>query len=583
MIAVPTGYHLAGTIPSTWPSTLLRPYRGSATRNEFYKDCYYVESSKLWKCCISGCSETDVVMFCRPNSTHPEFQNFYSHISNHHAHMLSGEDFINNKKKAEAKKGLSPSAKMTITTFLAPSASSTTQSPINATNIFKETVTSKNEKINTKKKQLAQIFAKLIAHGGFTFSMLSNDAVRELLIDLKVVPPDCNFFPGPTCVTKYVDEFVTAEDTAFIALMKMHLSKASGGLRRASFGFDCWESKQKKHYLGLTIHFVLSDWEGVFSSPIRCAPFPLPHNMENIRNVLISRLSSILDICSEDAILMIQSLTYDGAKNNEAFNPSPTATGLTSNERALRREVQDRFKHVEEATCICHRLAKMEEHVIYDDNSATSVSFLEHIQSVYEVADKVKTSANNRQELERVQKGDENRIGRVVQDLNAPKTRWSYNDGRLHRILFRLWKYYPQMSLENTNIASSADKREWNAMLTAGEESVEVLKIVTPIFRRISRWLLIFQTRGTITQSLILKCADDLISFADRIGDASDEEGNQICEAIASRFKAQMVCEFEKDFENDYLKLLQLFDPRVSYRSGKLHKKFTESFLLTFF
>ncbi len=162
-------------------------------------------------------------------------------------------------------------------------------------------------------------------------------------------------------------------------------------------------------------------------------------------------------------------------------------------------------------------------------------------------------------------------VGRVVQDLNTPKTRWSYNDGRLRRILFRLWKYYPQMALENTNIVSSGDKREWNAMLTAGEESVEILKSITPIFRRISRWLLIFQTRGTITQSLILKCADDLISFSNLIGDMCDAEGNEIGESIASRFMAQIETEFANDFDNDFLKLLQLFDPRVSYRTGKLY------------
>ena len=65
MIAVPEGYHLAGTIPTTWPSKLLRPYRGSITRQDFYRDCFYIESPKVWKCCISGCADTDVVMYHR--------------------------------------------------------------------------------------------------------------------------------------------------------------------------------------------------------------------------------------------------------------------------------------------------------------------------------------------------------------------------------------------------------------------------------------------------------------------------------------------------------------------------------------
>ncbi len=49
-----------------------------------------------------------------------------------------------------------------------------------------------------------------------------------------------------------------------------------------------------------------------------------------------------------------------------------------------------------------------------------------------------------------------------------------------------------------------------------------------------------------------------------------DVEGNGICESIASRFMALIEAEFVHDFDNDFLKLLQLFDPRVSYRTGRL-------------
>ena len=102
MITVPTGYHLSGSTPTAWPSKLLRPYRDKISRQEFYRDCYYVESPKLWKCCISNCNDNDVVMYQRPNSTASEFQNFYSHLTVRHPNMLSGDDFL--KWEAEKKK-----------------------------------------------------------------------------------------------------------------------------------------------------------------------------------------------------------------------------------------------------------------------------------------------------------------------------------------------------------------------------------------------------------------------------------------------------------------------------------------------
>ncbi len=57
--------------------------------------------------------------------------------------------------------------------------------------------------------------------------------------------------------------------------------------------------------------------------------------------------------------------------------------------------------------------------------------------------------------------------------------------------------------------------------------------------------------------------------FADRIGDVSDADEDSLSERIVNRFVAEIESEFKEDLQSDYLKLCQLFDPRISYRCGK--------------
>jgi hypothetical protein len=65
---------------------------------------------------------------------------------------------------------------------------------------------------------------------------------------------------------------------------------------------------------------------------------------------------------------------------------------------------------------------------------------------------------------------------------------------------------------------------------------------------------------------LMLYVIADLRLTADNIGDAADRDGNTVVESLASRWVAEIDAEFKDDLENDYLKLAQLFDPRVSHR-----------------
>ena len=48
----------------------------------------------------------------------------------------------------------------------------------------------------------------------------------------------------------------------------------------------------------------------------------------------------------------------------------------------------------------------------------------------------------------------------------------------------------------------------------------------------------------------------------------ADLEGNQDAEIILSRILAELRAEFSHDFDDDYLKLAQLLDPRVCHRTG---------------
>jgi len=58
---------------------------------------------------------------------------------------------------------------------------------------------------------------------------------------------------------------------------------------------------------------------------------------------------------------------------------------------------------------------------------------------------------------------------------------------------------------------------------------------------------------------------NDLIVVCDNLANKADSEGNQDAEITLSRILAELKAEFHDDLDDDYLKLAQLFDPRVCH------------------
>jgi len=63
---------------------------------------------------------------------------------------------------------------------------------------------------------------------------------------------------------------------------------------------------------------------------------------------------------------------------------------------------------------------------------------------------------------------------------------------------------------------------------------------------------------------------DDLIAVCDDLANAADENGSEEAEIVLSRIQAELKADFEHDLRDDYLKLAQLFDPRVCTRTGSI-------------
>jgi hypothetical protein len=63
---------------------------------------------------------------------------------------------------------------------------------------------------------------------------------------------------------------------------------------------------------------------------------------------------------------------------------------------------------------------------------------------------------------------------------------------------------------------------------------------------------------------------DDLIAVCDDLANAADADGFQEAEIVLSRIQAELKADFELDLRDDYLKLAQLFDPRVCTRTGSI-------------
>lgn len=217
-----------------------------------------------------------------------------------------------------------------------------------------------------------------------------------------------------------------------------------------------------------------------------------------------------------------------------------------------------------------YRLVKTIEHVV-TDNDEPGIILQTCMQSLFKVGDMVRKSGKNRQELRRVQEADANRkIRNIVQDYRCTSVRWNYNEGRLARNVY-LFCHYPKMLLANTNFVTIDEQYEWRKAVTEGSRSVLTVRSILPILARGNRWLKIFQCKVFPVVSLILLCIDDLIAIADSIGDLADEDVRINAEMIASKFKSQLLEEYQNDIDSKYLKIAQLFDPRVARRTPSMN------------
>jgi len=301
---------------------------------------------------------------------------------------------------------------------------------------------------------------------------------------------------------------------------------------------------------------------------VACSYFPFPHEMADVREKVIALTEKVLPEGVE-FLDKVHSAAADGASVNKCFDPNPEASGISAAEKLDRQIVKARYYRLEELTCILHRLVKLMEHVVDDEDSDASKSFKALIVAIYAFFDLINSSQKNEQALREIQDNDETRVGRTVMDITTPKTRWNYNSRRLQRVR-RLWPYASVMKPETTT--TTAQKLEWTQKKNSCEQALIQIEKIAPLLDRFQYWIVYFQTTAAPTVSLILYLIDDLRSVADSLADKSDREGNVEAEAILSRFLAQIEEEFQFDAEDDYLRLAQLLDPRVSYRVNSLEE-----------
>ena len=397
---------------------------------------------------------------------------------------------------------------------------------------------------------------KVIAHGPFPISLLMNPAVRELLIELDVVEPDFDF-PSTTTITRKLDLFLDEENKSQLEELKLTLDYYS-------IQWDEWSSKQNLNYMALNCCEIPPCFSKMIDFLVACSLFPYPHLMPDLRNKVLSLADRVLPLGTEFKVA-VKSACADGAAVNRCFSPDPEASGITQREKQDRKAICEEYSKLEEQICICHRLVSTLEHVIDDKDSETSNLLQSLIFAVYSFYDLINVSQKNLQALQEMQENDPNRKGRVVFDISTPKTRWNYNARRLLRVR-RLWPYASIVIPQTTD--TKEKEREWAFKKKKCSEALGVVNLVSPLLERYSEWIVYFQNTVSPTISLMLYMIDDIDRIADNLANKSDQLGHEEAECILSRFLAEQNAEFVDDKDNDYLKLAQLFDPRVSYRSA---------------
>jgi hypothetical protein len=124
--------------------------------------------------------------------------------------------------------------------------------------------------------------------------------------------------------------------------------------------------------------------------------------------------------------------------------------------------------------------------------------------------------------------------------------------------------------MESQTASTAQQRTDWANKKAACSESLISLKPAMPIFKRFHRWIVYFQNSTTPTIGLLLFAIDDLIAVCNDLANAADAENFEEAEIVLSRIQAELNADFDFDLKDDYLKLAQLFDPRVCNRTGSI-------------
>ena len=121
--------------------------------------------------------------------------------------------------------------------------------------------------------------------------------------------------------------------------------------------------------------------------------------------------------------------------------------------------------------------------------------------------------------------------------------------------------------MESQTTETANEKREWSVKKHNCQDGLDILKPVIPIITRVQTWINYLQNTRSPTVSLLIYIMEDLIAVYDDLANEADNNGHHQAEIILSRMLAEFRAEFQEDLADDYLKLAQLFDPRVCHRT----------------
>jgi hAT family C-terminal dimerisation region len=319
--------------------------------------------------------------------------------------------------------------------------------------------------------------------------------------------------------------------------------------------------------MSVCISFIPDDFSELVDFALCCKPFPFPHKFEDIRKAVIASYCELLNVEESKVLPFIHGFTYDGAAVNRCFSPNPDSNSISRAEREERLLICEKYKLIEEATCIEHRFDTALERVFNDDTNQASNQYRYLLNALYEASDFLTSSQPNEQELRRAQEEFGGRIGRVITDIKTPKTRWGYNAARCLRNT-RIVGYYKDLDIGRMSCKTAGEIQSWRTLRTAAENAAESVSLLLPIIARVAQWTVNFQTASYPTMGLEIYALEDILCVIKKVGDYVDDLGDSTLEEICSKFQAEFEMEFEADLASDYLKLAQLFDCRTSLRVG---------------